>query len=228
MSRDARAGASLRIVGGALSGRRFGRPESVTRPTSDRVREAVASILSSRTTLEGAHVLELFAGTGAYAFELLSRGAGRAVLVERDPRAARDIEASAVSLGLSDRTTIVRADVSGARALEQLRGDGFDLVIADPPYDAVSVAVEALGRLLGSERLRPGALLVLEHRTSDAARVDQCLRAPATSSRLSVLSRYRYGETTISLLELRGAAPTEHAPNDRAPDAASDPESEDR
>lgn len=201
MSRDARAGASLRIVGGALSGRRFGRPESVTRPTSDRVREAVASILTARTTLEGARVLELFAGTGAYSFELLSRGAGHAVLVERDPRAARDIEASATSLGLTDRTTIVRADVSAARALEQLRDGQFDLVIADPPYDAVAVAIEALARLASAERLGTDALVVLEHRTSDAARVDQSLGDLATSSRLSVLSRYRYGETTISLLE---------------------------
>lgn len=206
MSRDARAGSSLRIVGGVLGGRRFGRPEAVTRPTSDRVREAVASILAARMPLEGARILELFAGTGAYSFELLSRGAAHAVLVERDPRAARDIEASAVSLGLSDRTRLLRADVTSARALDQLRDEAFDLVIADPPYDSVAVAVEALSRLASGEPARPDTLLVLEHRTSDAARVDQCLEVPATSSRLSVLSRYRYGETTVSLLELAHSA----------------------
>ena len=205
MARDARAGAALRIIGGALGGRRFGRPEPVTRPTSDRVREAVASILASRLPLEGAQVLELFAGTGAYAFELLSRGAAHAVLLERDPRAARDIEASAESLGLSTQIQLVRADVrAGPRAL----GQGlFDVVIADPPYDAVSAAVEAIAELGASGRVRPGGLIVLEHRTSDAAGIDPSLARSVASSQLRLLSRYRYGDTTITLLE-NGGAPT--------------------
>jgi 16S rRNA (guanine966-N2)-methyltransferase len=196
------AGSALRIVGGALGGRRFGRPERVTRPTSDRVREALASILEARGAIEGAHVLELYAGTGASSFEMLSRGAADAVLVERDARAAKDLDESARELGLSDRTTRLRLDLESRGAIVRLPEGPFDLVLADPPYDAVSEAVAVLASLAETRRLAPGGLVVLEHRTKDVALVDRALEPVVTSSRLVSVSRYRYGDTTLSLLAI--------------------------
>ena len=82
----------MRIVGGRLSGRRFGATKGRgTRPTSDRVREALASALDARAAFDQASVLDLFAGTGALSFEALSRGAAEAVLVDRDPEALGQI-----------------------------------------------------------------------------------------------------------------------------------------
>ena len=86
----------MRIVGGRLSGRRFGAPGGRgTRPTSDRAREALGSALESRGAFDDAHVLDLFAGTGALGFEALSRGASDAVMVDCDPRVVRQIKQSA-------------------------------------------------------------------------------------------------------------------------------------
>lgn len=202
------ASGALRIVGGALGGRRFGRPASSTRPTSDRVREALASILEARLELAGARVLELFAGTGACSFELLSRGAAEAVLVERDPRACEDIRASARGLGLERRARLLRADLETARGRESLPAGPFDVVVADPPYDLAREGLAILAMLAESGRLAPGALAVLEHRSTDA----DALTGPihAASSRLEVLSRYRYGDTSIVLF----GAPEQAPPDD--------------
>jgi len=91
----------MRIIGGRLSGRRFGAPSGRgTRPTSDRAREALASALESRGAFKGARVIDLFAGTGAFSFEALSRGASEAVAVDLDPRAIRQLTQSAKELGL--------------------------------------------------------------------------------------------------------------------------------
>jgi 16S rRNA (guanine966-N2)-methyltransferase len=190
----------MRIVGGALGGRRFGRPQPGTRPTSDRVREAVASVVASRRGFEGARVLELFAGTGAYAFEALSRGAERAVLVERDRRAAAEIERSAAELGLSDQITLLRVDLLAGGAERRLPPGPFDLLFVDPPYDDVPEALALLERMARAGLFAEDALVVLEHRSADAARV---AAATGPNSPLEPLSRYRYGDTSIALLACR-------------------------
>ncbi len=221
----------MRIVGGALGGRRFGRPQPVTRPTSDRVREAVASILEARGGFEGSAVLELFAGTGAYAFEALSRGAARAVLVESDRRAAAEIQASVGELGLADRVALLRVDLLGKSAEQKLPAGPYDRVFVDPPYAQIEPAMELLGRIVAAGLLAEGALVVLEHRTSDHALVDRALadHAPVDralgsgtpNSRLTSLSRYRYGDTSISLLQLDqdATAPTPEEEQKERPDA---------
>jgi 16S rRNA (guanine966-N2)-methyltransferase len=202
----------VRIVGGALGGRRFGRPQPGTRPTSDRVREAVASILAARGGFEGAQVLELFAGTGAYAFEALSRGAAHAVLVERERRAAAEIERSAVELGLASQVAVLRVDLLAPGAEARLPAGPFDRLFVDPPYADIAGAITLLQCLERSGRIAPGALTVLEHRTSDAALVD---RALSTNSRLEALSRYRYGDTSIVLLASPSDPPGERAERPR-------------
>jgi 16S rRNA (guanine966-N2)-methyltransferase len=117
----------LRITGGELGGRRIRAPKgSKLRPTTERVREAIFSILGD---LSGARVLDLFCGTGALAIEALSRGANEATLVDTHPRAARD---NVEALGLADRATVVRADV--VRFLRRAEESSFDLVLCDPPY----------------------------------------------------------------------------------------------
>ena len=121
----------MRIVAGEFRGRRLTAPRGVlTRPTADRVREALFSMLGDVT---GARVLDLYAGSGALGIEALSRGAESAVFVERDPRAVAAIERNLESLGL--RQQVVRQDA--ARFLTRTEGM-FDLVFCDPPYDSAS------------------------------------------------------------------------------------------
>jgi 16S rRNA (guanine966-N2)-methyltransferase len=117
----------LRITGGELGGRRIHAPKGAKlRPTTERVREAVFSILGD---ISGARVLDLFCGTGALAIEALSRGAAEATLVDTHPRAARrNVE----DLDLTDRATVVRADAT--RFLRRAEQGSYDLVLCDPPY----------------------------------------------------------------------------------------------
>lgn len=189
----------MRIVGGTLSGRRFrGPPGDATRPTSERVREAIASALEARDVFEGAVVLDLFAGTGALAFEALSRGAARAVLVERDRRVAAAIARSAQELGLEARAEVVVADLEAAPARWlSTRAGRFDLVFCDPPYARTDRALEVLTALRDAGALADDATIVLEHGPRDA---------PVVPSGFEALRSYRYGDTAVLLL---GAAPKE-------------------
>lgn len=185
----------MRIVGGRLSGRKFGAPGGRgTRPTSDRVREGLASALESRGALDGARVLDLFAGTGALSFEALSRGASHALVVDRDPRAVRQIRQSAEDLGLGAQVRTARVDLLGdpegvIRKLPSTDG-GFTLVFADAPYSEIDAVLPLLAALAASGQLAPGAWVVIEH--------------PATydwswPNGLAPEADYRYGQTGISL-----------------------------
>ncbi len=121
----------MRVVAGELGGRRLIAPEGVsTRPTTDRVREAIFNALGSLGVLEGAIVADLFAGSGAIGIEALSRGAEQCTFVERDRVALRALEANLTSLGLADRARVLRSDAATiASSLD------VDIVFADPPYD---------------------------------------------------------------------------------------------
>lgn len=186
----------MRIIGGTLGGRRFsGPPGAKTRPTAERVREAVASALEARGWIAGAAVLELWAGTGALSFEALSRGARSAVLVEKDRRVARAIERSARELGLTDRTAVVVADLDKppARWMRRL-AEPADLVFCDPPYARIDRVGPVLAALERAGKLRPGAALVIEH----------AKRSPPTlPPSFGELTTYRYGDTAVLL----GTAP---------------------
>jgi 16S rRNA (guanine966-N2)-methyltransferase len=121
----------MRVIAGDLGGRRIQSPKgSTVRPTSDRVREAIFNTLFSMGVLEGARVMDLFAGTGALGIEALSRGAAHCTFVDRDRGAVALIEANVAALGIEDRATVVRAD-----ALAHVDRSGpVDVVLADPPY----------------------------------------------------------------------------------------------
>lgn len=130
--------AGVRVVAGQAGGLRLVAPPGAeTRPTTDRVREATFNALGSMGALEGARVLDLFAGSGAMGIEALSRGAAHATFVERD-RSARDaIARNLATTGLGDRARVVAADATtwAAGPDRAPGGDGYDLAICDPPYD---------------------------------------------------------------------------------------------
>lgn len=155
----------MRIVAGELKGRSFVAPAGEdTRPTTDRVREAVFSTLFSQLGgWGGVRVLDLFAGSGAFGFEALSRGAEHAVGVDNGRAAQRAIESNAAALGLGGRYTLVRRDV--AQSFAQLSGLGpFDLIFLDPPYALPSGEVAALlSELAERGDIAPGAIVGYEH-----------------------------------------------------------------
>jgi 16S rRNA (guanine966-N2)-methyltransferase len=147
-----------RIVAGRARGRRLRVPAAVTRPTSDRVREALFSSLQAVTELAGARVLDLFAGSGALGLEALSRGAARAVLVDSSPAAAKVLEHNGRAVGLPG------AQVRRQACTAYLQGpaEPFDLVLLDPPYDLPTEEVSQLLTALTSGWLAPGAVVVVE------------------------------------------------------------------
>jgi 16S rRNA (guanine966-N2)-methyltransferase len=170
----------VRVVAGEFKGRRLQAPRGVrTRPTADRVREALFSMLGD---VSDARVLDLYAGSGALGIEALSRGAGSAVFVERDAGAMRAIERNLAVLGLEQR--VVRQDAE--RFLTREAGT-FDLVFCDPPYDSAS-------RLAGvlAERLP-----VL---TSEGARIvtESDKRMPLELP-FPLLTERTYGDTRIAI-----------------------------
>ena len=178
----------MRIIGGVLGGRHIRAPRGdATRPTADRVREAVFNILASlRGPLDGLRVLDLFAGSGALGLEALSRGAASVVAVDHGAEAVRSITANARDLAVGERVRVLRAD---ARAALMRVAGPFDLVFVDPPYaaDLASAVLAALPPLLTRA---PGALVVVEHD----------LRAPPDPgpAALALVDRRRYGDTAVS------------------------------
>jgi 16S rRNA (guanine966-N2)-methyltransferase len=181
---------NVRIVGGEFKRRRLKAPEGPkTRPTSDKVREALFDILGGR--IDGSGFLDLYAGTGAVGLEALSRGARRAVFVEAGKKAAGVLRENLQALGLegSGRVLILTAE----RALRVLREERFDLdlVFCDPPYaDPFWPALLAsFGEALP---LRPGGLLVLEH----AMRTP-----PAVPEGFELVKSYKYGDTGLAVMK---------------------------
>lgn len=174
----------MRVIAGTARGRRLTAPRgSRTRPTSDRVREAVFSSLHPR--IPDAAILDLFAGSGAMAIEALSRGAGSAVLVEDDRAALAAIDGNLDRTGVGARATVVAASLPGAMA--RLVGP-FDVVFLDPPYDLDrGVLADVLARL--SPLLAPDAVIRLEQsgRAGDPPWPDSLLPG----------RRRRYGDTAI-------------------------------
>ena len=170
----------MRIVAGEFKGRRLRMPRGApTRPTADRVREALFSMLGD---VAGARVLDLYAGSGALGIEALSRGAASAVFVERDTRAAAAIQANLDTVG-------AEAEVSRQDVLAFVRRDGrsYDLVFCDPPYDSGPRIAAAL-----AERLP--ALL-----SSDARIVTESDKRNPLELPFPLLRERTYGDTRIAI-----------------------------
>ena len=150
----------MRIVAGEFGGRRLVAPNGdIARPTQDRVREAWFSILGE--AVDGARVLDLFAGSGALGLESLSRGAASATFVEKARRSLEALEENVASLDVAGRVTIVKGDA--LKVVEAITPGVYDLVFADPPYD-----LGAGAKLVTLFRARPFArILSIEHRSSE-------------------------------------------------------------
>ena len=154
----------MRVIAGTLRGRRLKAPDwEGLRPTSDRLRETLFNILAPR--IEGARVLDGYAGTGAVGIEALSRGAAHVTFVEQDRRAAGLIEDNLRALGVTSRYAIIRAGFAGAAA--RVTGP-FEIIFLDPPYGAAELdeALQAAAPLTAGN-----TLLIVEHATRDAAPV---------------------------------------------------------
>ncbi|MDW6024095.1 16S rRNA (guanine(966)-N(2))-methyltransferase RsmD [Mesorhizobium sp. BAC0120] len=182
----------MRIVGGEFRGRPLATPRSnAIRPTTDRTREALFNILSHRFAdkLEGARVLDLFAGTGALGLEALSRGASFALFVEESAEGRGLIRTNVESLGLTGRSKIFRRDATDLGEVGTMQP--FGLLFADPPYGK-GLGERALRSAKAGGWLVPGALCIVEE--SAAAPFD-------LSSGFSIADERGYGDTVIRIIE---------------------------
>ncbi|HET7474751.1 MAG TPA: 16S rRNA (guanine(966)-N(2))-methyltransferase RsmD [Dermatophilaceae bacterium] len=181
-----------RIISGLVGGRRLQVPPgAATRPTSDRVREGLFSRLEHLDALRAAHVLDLYAGSGALGLEAASRGAAEVLLVDSSPAATGAAAANVAALGLS--CVQVRRDVVEV-FLAEATGAAYDLVLADPPYSVGEAALaRVLALLVARGWLAPSGLVVVERSARSPA--------PGWPSGLELLDERRYGETRLWFAE---------------------------
>jgi len=177
----------MRIIAGSRKGSRIAAPKGLdTRPTGDRVREAAFNLIGP---VDGASVLDLFAGSGAMGLEALSRGAARVTFVEADREAAAAIVANVEKLRL-EGATVLRDDAVRHLAADASRGRRYDLVLVDPPYRMLAGILPSLATYVPSVLASEDALVVVE---SDA-REEPELPLPKRTSR-------RYGSARITVFE---------------------------
>lgn len=195
----------MRVIAGALGGRRLVAPRGRdTRPTSDRVREALFSALGD---VSAAVVLDLYAGTGALGIEALSRGAARAVFVERDRAALAVLRENLRALALEARAHVLA--VPADRALAEIARRGpYRLLLVDPPYADVEAAAQLVGDLIERGGVAGDATVIIEHASRDA---------PPAHRDLDLDDTRRYGDTTVSRYRIAAPGP------DRAEDSRSEP-----
>jgi len=184
----------LRIIGGKARGRRLQTPSKssakhpgrLIRPTADRAREALFSIIGRK--IANATVLDLYAGTGALGLEALSRSAERAVFVDNSLQAVQIIHKNIGLCGFSDRALVLKWDLSKGLSFlaKSLPGTTFSIVFVDPPYRK-GLSAEMLSELVGSDFLSPEALVVVEE--------DALAELPTRVADLTLVDQRRYGET---------------------------------
>lgn len=195
----------MRIIAGEFRGRTLKAPKGEgTRPTTDRVRESVMSVVhSARGGFDGAVVLDAFAGSGALGLEALSRGASTATFYERANEALCAVQANVAAVGLDAR----RARVQRADVLERppaYARPPFDLVFLDPPY--AYAAADVLGMVAGLRAkgvLAEDAIIVYEHAVATAPAADEA----ALAYNFDLEQRKKYGETAVDVLRPAAGEP---------------------
>ena len=187
----------MRIVGGMWRGKTFDAPEGRgTRPTTDRMREALASMILSAMglNLEGCSVLDAFAGSGAVGLELLSRGARRCTFCERDRRASALVRRNCKALGVpSAAFDVVGGDVCRLPQRAPRQGVPYDIVFLDPPYAMPAKDVSSLVAGLDAAHMLAASCLVVYERSSDGAKLEL--------EGFEELRSKRHGGTCIDLLQ---------------------------
>ncbi|HKX67212.1 MAG TPA: 16S rRNA (guanine(966)-N(2))-methyltransferase RsmD [Intrasporangium sp.] len=183
-----------RIISGSAGGRALRTPPgSMTRPTSDRVREALFSRLEHHGLLADTHVLDLYAGSGALGLEAASRGASRVLLVESDRKAAKVIARNIDTVGAAG-ARVVTDTVERVLRAGPPEGMRMDLVFVDPPYDISEEALtDVLAALVDHGWLAPEAFIVVERSTRSPQ--------PSWPGGLELSGEKRYGETTVWFAE---------------------------
>jgi len=178
-----------RIIAGELRGRTIKVPEAVTRPTTSRVREAVmSSVQHAAAGFDDLRVLDLYAGSGAFGIEAMSRGANEVVFVEKDRKAVEVIQGNVASLGIRS-ATVVAQDVRGFLASPS--SSRFDIVFSDAPYDVDdSVIADQLRTLVANQFLNDGAVVLVERRFGAITQ---------WPSEFSDLKSRRYGDTLVEI-----------------------------
>lgn len=172
-------------MAGTAGGRRLAVPPKGTRPTSERVREALFSALESLVDLDGAHVLDLYAGSGALGLEALSRGAAEVTFVENNAKALEVLRRNMSTVGLPGAAVLSGAVES---VLAGSAPEPFDVVLADPPYSVTNADLgTVLDRLAGNGWLAGHGVLVLERSARDAE--------PTLPDGLTMIRSRRYGDT---------------------------------
>jgi 16S rRNA (guanine(966)-N(2))-methyltransferase RsmD len=187
----------MRLTGGLDRGRRLRAPRGAqTRPTAAKVREAIFNILGPP---HAAAVLDLYAGTGALGIEALSRGASKAVFVEREHQALVTLRRNLKELGLDERATVIGADVGAALRRLGTGTERFSWVFLDPPYAKETEGV--LHELAGCGILAPCAVVIVEH--------DRRNRPPGAEASsvggLFLTDRRAYGDTELSFYRCSGS-----------------------
>lgn len=189
----------MRIIAGALKGRRLAPVKGMIRPTAAKVREAVFDILGP--AVGGVRVLDLFAGTGALGIEALSRGADAAVFVEDHPESLKVLRRNLEGLGLLGRATVWTLPVTTALKKLAGRAERFGLAFLDPPYGGGD-AVAAMRALASLNLLRPGARVVVEHSRRESL--------PEACGALTRLTVRRYGDTQVAFYLVEESARQEY------------------
>lgn len=181
----------MRVIAGIARGRRLRSPHGErVRPTADRVKEALFSMIASRIDIGGAALLDLFAGTGALGIEGLSRGAERAVFVEHDAAVRSVLNANLAACGFAAKALVLPRAVDRAIAELARHGERFDLVLMDPPYGH-GLAAATLEMLAGAALVAPAGWVAVEHHLDDPL-------APAYGPLRLTVAR-AYGKTALAL-----------------------------
>ncbi len=188
----------MRIISGTSKGRKLVTPKRYSlRPTSDRVKESLFNILASE--IEGKVVLDLFAGTGNLGIEALSRGAKRVIFVEKGRQALRLIQTNLNQFGLEDRSEILPKDVNRAIGILKQRGECFDLILMDPPYEK-GLIQRTLMKLNSHQIYHRDSILVIEH--------DRREPLPHILDGWNLIRQQKIGDTLLSFLTLQVRDPT--------------------
>jgi 16S rRNA (guanine966-N2)-methyltransferase len=181
----------MRVIAGSARGTRLVAPRGMlTRPTADRVKEALFSIIHSRYRLDGAHVLDICAGTGGFGIEALSRGAASCCFIEKNREALKYLKQNLLATHCAERATLLEMDLLKALPLLAGRGSRYTIIFFDPPY-ASELYTTVTNKLSSLGLLAPEGLFIAESASRNIL--------PERMENLVKIDRRVYGDTVLEL-----------------------------